>query len=243
MLLETPIPRAVALVLAGLSVASAAGAATPERLGRGEPAAVAESVRTPRLVPLERVTTQSTQAVVAARLPRGRSKLSPADLPVAIERAAERALARGGRFPVAGPFNWGQTGARFGAARGARAHEGHDLFGRTGTPLVAVTDGVVTDVDEDGGRGNYVAIHDPATNLTYVYLHLRRPAHVRRAQRVRGGQSIGELGCTGSCYGDHLHFEVRHGRGTEGEAEDPLPRLRSWARSSGARATLPAGAR
>jgi murein DD-endopeptidase MepM/ murein hydrolase activator NlpD len=60
---------------------------------------------------------------------------------------------------------------------------------------------------------------------------------------VRGGRRVGELGCTGSCSGDHLHFEVRRGRGLEGRAEDPLPHLLGWSRRSAARATLPPGAR
>jgi murein DD-endopeptidase MepM/ murein hydrolase activator NlpD len=42
---------------------------------------------------------------------------------------------------------------------------------------------------------------------------------------------IGQLGCTGSCDGPHLHFEIRMGRvayGHEGRPVDPLPYLRQW---------------
>ena len=31
------------------------------------------------------------------------------------------------------------------------------------------------------------------------------------------------LGCTGSCWGDHLHFEIRDGRGSQAPPRDPLP--------------------
>ena len=145
------------------------------------------------------------------------------------------------RFPVRGPFNWGQGGARFGAARGGRSHEGQDVFARTGAPLVAVHDGVVVETGTDGGRGNYVALYAPRRRRTYLYLHMNAPARVRAGERVRAGQRLGEVGCSGSCFGDHLHFEVRRGRGLAGGPENPLPLLTRWARASEARATLPPG--
>jgi murein DD-endopeptidase MepM/ murein hydrolase activator NlpD len=40
-----------------------------------------------------------------------------------------------------------------------------------------------------------------------LYGHLSSLA-VREGQRVRQGQVLGEVGCTGSCFGTHLHFEV-----------------------------------
>jgi murein DD-endopeptidase MepM/ murein hydrolase activator NlpD len=52
-----------------------------------------------------------------------------------------------------------------------------------------------------------------------------RPARLDRGDSVRMGQRVGAVGCTGSCWGDHLHFEVRRGRGTTGEPRDPIPLL------------------
>jgi murein DD-endopeptidase MepM/ murein hydrolase activator NlpD len=157
-------------------------------------------------------------------------------------RVVAREQARRPAFPVDGEFNWGQGGAQFGASRGGRAHEGQDVFARTGTPLVAVRRGVVVETGDDGGRGNYVAIFSPDSGRTYVYLHMNEPSRVKRGGRVTAVQRIGSVGCTGSCFGDHLHFEVRRGRGPEGPAENPRPALRRWAAADRARATLPPGA-
>ena len=129
-------------------------------------------------------------------------------------------------FPVRGPVDWGQAEARFGAYRGGRTHEGQDVFARAGTPLVAVRDGLVVETGDDGGRGNYVAIWSRTARRTFVYLHMRRPSPLRVGASVRAGARIGAVGCTGSCWGDHLHLELRRGRGTTGTALDPLPLLR-----------------
>lgn len=158
-----------------------------------------------------------------------------------VEQLATAAERERTRFPVAGEFNWGQEGARFGASRSGRSHEGQDVFARTGTPLLAVADGVVLETGDDGGRGNYVAIFDPSAGRTYVYLHMVHPAKVKARDRVRAGDRVGAVGCTGSCFGDHLHFEIHRGKTLYGPAEDPLPRLRRWAELAGASPTLAPG--
>jgi murein DD-endopeptidase MepM/ murein hydrolase activator NlpD len=168
----------------------------------------------------------------------------PTGVPPEVSRLGAKVLGQAtvAFFPVDGPFNWGQEGARFGAARSGRAHEGQDMMARAGTPLLAVRDGVVIERGEGGGRGNYVAIYDAPLDRTYVYLHLQSPASVATRQPVSGGQQLGQVGCTGSCFGDHLHFEIRRGHNVEGEAIDPLPDLQRWLKSSDASATLPPGA-
>ena len=126
---------------------------------------------------------------------------------------------------VAEVVDYGEAGAQFGASRGGRAHEGQDVFAPSGTPLVAVADGEIVEVGTDGGRGNYVSIYDPAEKRTYNYFHMVGPASVKAGERVRAGQRIGGVGCTGSCWGDHLHFEVHEGRDPYGPAIDPRPIL------------------
>ena len=132
-------------------------------------------------------------------------------------------------FPVRGRVDWGELDARFGAWRGGHVHEGQDVFAPAGTPLFAIRDGRVVERGDDGGRGNYVAMWSRAERRTFVYLHMLHPSRVRVGERVRAGQRVGAVGCTGSCWGDHLHLEVRFGRGTTGRALDPLPLLRRLA--------------
>jgi murein DD-endopeptidase MepM/ murein hydrolase activator NlpD len=131
-----------------------------------------------------------------------------------------------------GPFHPVRARVTYGDGLGAgRMHEGQDIFAPEGTTLVAVREGVVLESGGGDARGNYVAIYSPAVRQTYVYLHMQGEADVRAGRRVRAGQPVGKLGCTGSCFGAHLHFEVRRGRGVRGEPQDPLPLLRRWQRT------------
>ena len=114
------------------------------------------------------------------------------------------------------------------SARSGHIHAGQDVFAAEGTPLVAVRNGVVVETGSDGGRGNYVAIFSPEARKTFVYLHLVAPAVVNQGDRVEAGDKLGGAGCTGSCDGVHLHFEVRNGRGVDAEPVDPLPLLQRW---------------
>ena len=115
-----------------------------------------------------------------------------------------------------------EFGDGFGAGRG---HEGQDLFAPVGTSLVAVSDAIVLETGSDSGRGNYVSIYSPDLDRTFNYFHMRSPAIVRQGDQVRTGEKLGELGCTGSCWGDHLHFEVHIGRSPYERPIDPLPFL------------------
>jgi murein DD-endopeptidase MepM/ murein hydrolase activator NlpD len=152
------------------------------------------------------------------------------------EHASERAAARPAAvFPLLGRPDWGEADARFGAYRGGHMHEGQDVFARAGTPLVAIRNARVVETGDDGGRGNYIAIWSRDARSTFVYLHMLRPARVHTGDRVRMGQRVGAVGCTGSCWGDHLHFEVRRGRGATGRPHDPMPLLKSLAARRGVR--------
>jgi hypothetical protein len=81
-------------------------------------------------------------------------------------------------------------------------------IGQSAGPVVAATDGIV---EFAGGNaccsyGLHVVIKGP-DGLGTLYAHLSSIA-VTEGQRVRQGQALGQVGCTGSCSGTHLHFEV-----------------------------------
>jgi murein DD-endopeptidase MepM/ murein hydrolase activator NlpD len=157
-----------------------------------------------------------------------------------IDPGTPTGLVHGYVFPLRGPHDFGDKIARFGAPRYGHIHEGQDIFGKTGTPEIAVHDGIVVDRGknsdpDDGGRGNYVVIYSPSDNHSFVYMHMLKPSPVGLAQKVHSGDVVGQLGCTGSCEGPHLHFEVRVGKaslGADTKPLDPLPFLQQWPQST-----------
>jgi murein DD-endopeptidase MepM/ murein hydrolase activator NlpD len=157
-----------------------------------------------------------------------------------IDPGTPTGLVRGYVFPLRGPHDFGDKIAGFGAPRSGHIHEGQDIFGKTGTPEVAVHDGIVVDRGkttdpDDGGRGNYIAIYSPPDNHSFVYMHMLKPSPVQLGDKVHSGDVVGQLGCTGSCDGPHLHFEVRIGKaslGADTKAINPLPFLKQWPQST-----------
>jgi murein DD-endopeptidase MepM/ murein hydrolase activator NlpD len=135
-------------------------------------------------------------------------------------------------FPIAGAFDWGGDGSRFGAKRHGHSHQGQDLSAAEGTPVVAPRGGLVEAVQYQAeGAGHYVVLDADDEDYDYVFMHLKTGSiTVEEGDRVRTGQAIGEVGNTGSSTGAHLHFEIWAGGWyTGGEPIDPLPLLQSWA--------------
>jgi len=85
-------------------------------------------------------------------------------------------------------------------------------------PITAATEGTVAFAggDECCSYGLYVVLDSP-NGIRTVYAHLDKIT-VKRGQKVRQGQTLGEVGCTGHCTGPHLHFEVIE----RGARQDPL---------------------
>ena len=86
-------------------------------------------------------------------------------------------------------------------------HPGIDIGVPAGTPIRAADSGRVVIAGWTGGYGNYTCIQHTAS-LSSCYGH-QSAILVHVGQNVSQGQVIGRVGCTGLCFGDHLHFEVR----------------------------------
>ena len=110
----------------------------------------------------------------------------------------------GAASPVPGAI----VGASFGATGAwARYHTGLDFRAGFGTPIRAVTAGVVTYAGSKGNwAGNHVAIRH-AGNYSSMSSHMQSIA-VRVGESVKAGQVIGYVGSTGRSFGAHLHFEI-----------------------------------
>ena len=108
--------------------------------------------------------------------------------------------------PVTSPFGW----------RWGRMHEGIDIAVPAGTPIRAARAGTTILAAPTSGYGNYTCV-DHGGGLSSCYAHQSSYA-TSVGDQVEQGQVIGYSGCTGSCFGDHLHFEIR----VNGAAVDPL---------------------
>lgn len=105
-----------------------------------------------------------------------------------------------------------QTGASLGKKihpffKTMELHNGVDLLAALGTEVIAVANGVVSDISRsDRGRGNQVIIEHWGGYKT-VYSHLG-DVMVRKSQQVKQGSIIGRVGNSGLSFAPHLHFEV-----------------------------------
>lgn len=134
----------------------------------------------------------------------------------------------GHTFPVDAPHGVRGYIGEFGAPRvDGRTHEGFDITGSCGSPLVAVRSGRILKTGYDPELyGNYVVLKGAEEHRTYKYSHLKKPAAVNEGQRVSAGRRLGSIGQTGNAAGTpcHLHFEIR----SRGRLLDPHPIVDSW---------------
>ncbi len=102
---------------------------------------------------------------------------------------------------------------------GVRPHQGIDIDGSTGDPVLAARSGEVIVAGARGGYGNIIVVYH-GLGYSTLYAHLSAIS-VSVGDQVDSGQRIGDLGSTGLSTGPHLHFELR----IDGVAVDPSPYL------------------
>lgn len=118
----------------------------------------------------------------------------------------QRASSAGMVSPVAGRVTSNYGLRRHPILGYARMHAGIDFGAPWGSPIHAVSDGVVSFAGRHGGHGNYVRL-EHGGGLGTGYGHMSRIA-VSPGTRVQAGQVIGYVGSTGLSTGPHLHYEV-----------------------------------
>ncbi len=91
-----------------------------------------------------------------------------------------------------------------------RKHSGVDYGAPIGTPVWAVSNGVIIFSGWHNGYGNYVCVkHENGYESRYGHLHR---VFVHKGQRVKQRQRIGLVGMTGLATGPHLDFQLLAGQ-------------------------------
>jgi murein DD-endopeptidase MepM/ murein hydrolase activator NlpD len=111
------------------------------------------------------------------------------------------------------PVKGGRLSSVFGSQRVLNGtpkspHNGLDIAAPRGTPVYAMTDGVVhLAANNFYYAGNFILL-DHGHGLNSSYLHLSKK-FVAEGDTVKKGQKIGEIGTTGRSTGPHLHWSVQ----------------------------------
>jgi murein DD-endopeptidase MepM/ murein hydrolase activator NlpD len=97
-----------------------------------------------------------------------------------------------------------------------KMHEGLDVGAKSGTPILAPADGVITFSGVKPGFGNFVQI-DHGYGVETIFAHARKLI-AKKGQKIKRGELLAMIGSTGHSTGPHLHYEVR----INGTPVDPL---------------------
>ena len=101
-------------------------------------------------------------------------------------------------------------------SRWGRKHEGIDLAGAHGSPILSTADGVVVKAGWENGYGQMVEVRHPY-GFSTLYGHMSK-IRVSVGQKVSRGDQLGDMGNTGRSTGTHLHYEVH----VSGTAVNPM---------------------
>ena len=91
--------------------------------------------------------------------------------------------------------------------RGRRIHEGIDIAGPVGTPVIAPANGIVTYRGYRRGYGRTLSI-DHGYGISTLYGHCS-VVYPNEGDSMKRGTIIATIGSTGRSTGPHLHYEIR----------------------------------
>ena len=100
----------------------------------------------------------------------------------------------------------------------AKFHNGVDLAGDLGTPIVASRSGTVEIAEYIENDAGYWVLIDHLDGYESAYMHMDKYI-VTEGQFVLAGQIIGYCGSSGIATGNHLHFEIRKNNQTVNPAD------------------------
>ncbi len=116
---------------------------------------------------------------------------------------------------------YGKTAFANSGRGGYTFHNGVDIGGTVGIPILAAAPGKVIGRNTnacsnnsglrnfgcEGGWGNWIAILHEG-DLVTLYAHMAKPSWLAVGSTVQAGQNIGFIGSSGNVTGPHLHFSV-----------------------------------
>jgi murein DD-endopeptidase MepM/ murein hydrolase activator NlpD len=161
---------------------------------------------------------QAESAALSARIQAAQRAAARSAAPASGSSGNGQPSASGFIWPVNGPIT-SPFGSRCLGNGDCSSHPGLDIGVPAGAPIHAAASGTVIFTGWAGGYGNLTLI-DHGRGLATGYGHQSSIA-VSSGAFVSQGQVIGYVGCTGYCFGAHLHFEVR----VNGAPVDPLAYL------------------
>lgn len=108
--------------------------------------------------------------------------------------------------------------------RRLQPHLGVDFELPVGDPVYAPRAGTVVRYGNNRAAGNYIVLqHSNGIETSYNHLY-KIDRRIRQGLRVRAGEHLADVGCTGYCTRAHLHFAVKK----RGRMVDPLIYMKSY---------------
>jgi murein DD-endopeptidase MepM/ murein hydrolase activator NlpD len=103
-------------------------------------------------------------------------------------------------------------------------HLGVDFELPVGDPVYAPRAGTVVRYGNNRAAGNYIVLqHSNGIETSYNHL-FKIDRRIRQGLRVRAGEHLADVGCTGYCTRAHLHFAVKK----RGRMVDPLIYMKAY---------------